>query len=164
MWQRLQESVVWALLAAPKGTLNGKAIAQLFEAAINEELKCAIAAVIHETRPPNIEEWLITAVSDSRSRASRSLLASAMAKMAPSDQAIPVLMAIFDDAPLAAVHPLGKVGAEDERMFLASKLPTATGPLRREIRQAIARIERRLAKTHPNGRGQRVHHSNSESL
>ena len=65
--------------------------------------------------------------------------------MLPRDRAMPVLLEVFHDDPLAAVHPLGKVGDSGVRDILAAKLPTATGPLRREIRQAIARIERRLA-------------------
>ncbi|MBC7815986.1 MAG: hypothetical protein IAG10_03700 [Planctomycetaceae bacterium] len=155
--RRLQESVAWALLAARSGTLDGAALAELFDAATNDDLKRAIAAVIHQTRPRNIDEWLIAAVRDRRSGASSAIggLAAAVAKMLPPERAIPVLLEVFQDAPLAAVHPLGKVGTENERAFLASKLPTATGPLRRELRQAIARIARRLAKKHPTGRGRR---------
>ncbi|MFM9960565.1 MAG: hypothetical protein ACKV2Q_05000 [Planctomycetaceae bacterium] len=144
--RRLQESVAWALLAARSGTLDGAVLAELFDAATNDELKRAIASVINQTRPRNIDEWLIAAVRDRRSGDSRNLLAAAVAKMLPPERARRVLIEVFHEAPLAAVHPLGKVGAENERAFLASKLPTATGPLRRELRQAIARITRRLAK------------------
>lgn len=144
--RRLQESVAWVLLAAPKGTLDGAKLSELFDAATNDELKRAIASVIHQTRPRNIDEWLIAAVRDRRSRDSRNLLAAAAAKMLPPERAAPVLLEVFHDAPLAAVHPLGKVGDSNVHDVLAAALPTATGPLRRELRQAIARIERRLAK------------------
>ncbi len=143
---RLQESVAWALLAAPKGTLAGPVLAELFDTATNDELKWAIASVINQTRPRNVEEWLIEAIRDRHSGAARNLLASAIAKMIPPEQAVPVLIEVFAEAPLAAVHPLAKVGGDDVREFLAAKLPTATGPLRREIRQALAHIDRRLTK------------------
>lgn len=143
--RKLQESVMWVLLAAPKGTLSGTTLAELFDAA-NDELKRAIAAVVHQTRPRDIVEWLIAAVHDRRSENARSLLAAAVAKMLPVERATPVLIEVFRDAPLAAVHPLGMVGDRCVRDFLSAKQPTATGPLRRELRQAIARIDRRLAK------------------
>ena len=143
---RLQESVAWALLAAPPETLDGPALAELFDTATGDELKWAIASVINQTRPRNIEPWLIDAVRDRRAGDARNLLASAVAKMLPPDRAVPVLIAVFAEAPLLAVHPLGKVGGEPEREFLAAKLSSASGPLRREIRQAIALIDRRLAK------------------
>ena len=44
---RSQESVAWALLAAPKGTLDGAKLAALFDAAASDDLKHALAAVIH---------------------------------------------------------------------------------------------------------------------
>ena len=164
---RLQESVAWALLAARPGTLDGAALAELFDAVADassvrrqatgcaaagsvghdDDLKRAIASVINQTRPRNIDEWLLVAVRDRRSGASRNLLAAAVAKMLPPERAVPALIEVFHDAPLAAVHPLGKVGDRNVRDTLAAALPTATGPLRRELRQAIARIERRLAKT-----------------
>ncbi len=144
--RRLQESVAWALLAAPQGILDGMVLAELFDSATNEELQRAIASVINQTRPRNIEEWLIEAVRDRRAGASRNLLAMAVAKMLPPERAVPVLIEVFHDAPLAAVHPLGTVGRENEREFLAAQLSSASGPLRREIRQAIALIDRRLAK------------------
>ncbi len=146
--RRLQESVVWALLAVRSGTLDGAALAELFDAATNDDLKRAIAAVIHQTRPRNIDEWLLATVRDRRPGASsaRGGLAAAVAKMLPPERAVPVLLEVFHDAPLATVHPLGKVGDNSVRDILAAALPTATGSLRRELRQAIARIERRLAK------------------
>ena len=144
--RRLQESVAWALLAARSGTLDGAVLAELFDATTNNDLRRAIASVINQTRPRNIDEWLVAAVRDGRSRDSHNLLAAAVAKMLPPERAVPVLIEVFHDAPLAAVHPLGKVGDGTVRDVLVAALPTATGPLRRELRQAIARIERRLAK------------------
>lgn len=144
--RRLQESVAWALLAARSGALDGAALAELFDAATDDDLKRAIASVIHQTRPRNIDEWLLVAVRDRRSGAACNQLAASVAKMIPAGRAIPALLEVFEDEPLAAVHPLGKVGDHDVREVLAAALPTATGPLRRELRQAIARIERRLAK------------------
>lgn len=144
--RRLQESVAWVLLAAPKGTLDGAKLSELFDATTNDDLRRAIASVINQTRPRNIDEWLLAAVRDQRSGDSRNLLAAAVAKMLPLERAVPVLLEVFRDVPLAAVHPLGKVGDASVRDVLAAVLPTATGPLRRELRQAIARIERRLAK------------------
>src|SRR5262245_55647938 len=61
---RLQESVAWALLAAPKGTLDGTKLAELFDAATSDALKHALAAVIHQTRLRNLDEWLLAAVRD----------------------------------------------------------------------------------------------------
>lgn len=144
--RRLQESVAWALLAARSGTLDGAVLAELFDATTNDDLKRAIASVIHQTRPQNIDEWLLAVVRDRRSGASRNLLAAAVAKMLPPERAVPALLEVFQDAPLAAVHPLGKVGDGRVGDILAEALPTATGPLRRELRQAIARIERRIVK------------------
>ena len=82
---RLQESVAWALLAAPKGTLDGPALAELFDTATSDELKRAIASVINQARPGNIEAWLIDAVQDRRAGDARNLLASAVAKMLSPD-------------------------------------------------------------------------------
>ena len=144
--RRLQESVAWALLAAPQGMVDGAVLIPLFDATTNEELKRAIASVINQTRPRNIDEWLLEVVRDRRAGASRNLLAAAVAKMLPPERAVPVLLEVFQDAPLAAVHPLGKVGDSRVRDFLVAQQPGATGPLRRELRQANARIERRLAK------------------
>lgn len=144
--RRLQEPVAWALLAARKGTLDGAKLGELFDSATNDDLKRAIASVIHQARPRNIDEWLLAAVRDRRSGVSRNLLAAAAAKMLPPERAVPALLEVFHDAPLAVVHPLGKVGDARVRDVLAAALPTATGPLRRELRQAIARIERRFAK------------------
>ena len=145
--RRLQESVAWALLAARSGTLDGAALAELFDSTTDDDLKRAVASVIHQTRPRNIDEWLLAAVRDRRSGASPNLLAAAVAKMMPPERAVPVLLEVFQDAPLAAVHPLGKVGDRSVRDVLAAVLPTAIGPLRRELRQAMARIKRRMAKT-----------------
>ncbi len=144
--RRLQESVVWALLAVRKGTLDGAKLSELFDSATNDDLKRAIASVIQQTRPRNIEEWLLLAVRDRRSGNSRHLLAAAVSKMLPPERARPVLVEAFQNAPLAIVHALGKVGDESVRAFFVSQLPTATGPLQRELRQAISRIERQLEK------------------
>ena len=108
--RRLQESVMWALLSAPTGSLDGVALTELFDATEHDELKWAIAAVINQTRPQHVDEWLMTAVCDPRSGAARNHLASAIAKMVSPEQARPVLLELFCDAPLAAVHPLSKVG------------------------------------------------------
>lgn len=143
---QFQESVAWALLGAPQGMLDGAVLGQLFDAATDEGLKWAIASVINQTRPQNIELWLLDAVSNRQSGASRNLLAAAIAKMVALERAVPVLMEVFHDAPLAAVHPLGKLGDSHVKEFLIAQQPNATGPLRRELRQAIARIERRLEK------------------
>ena len=170
--RRLQESVAWALLAARSGTLDGAALAELFDTVADaagvrqqetgcadagsvghdDDLKRAIASVINQTRPRNIDEWLIAVVRDRRSGASRNLLAAAVAKMLPPERAVPVLLKVFHEAPLAAVHPLGKVGDSSVREFLAAQQPSATGSLRRELRQAIARIDRRLEKRRRAGR------------
>lgn len=166
---RLRESVAWALLAAPKGTLDGAKLAELFDSANvadaasvrmtqagktdassvghEADLRYAIAAVIHQTRPKNIDQWLLAAVRDRRAGNARRHLAAALAKMVSAENAIPVLLEVFQDAPLAAVHPLGTIGDLRVRDFLIAQQPAATGPLRRELRQAIARIERRLAKS-----------------
>lgn len=144
--RRLQELVAWVLLAARKGTLDGAKLSELFDSATSGDLKRAIASVIHQTRPRNIDEWLLSAVRDQRSGDSRNLLAAAIANVVRAERAVPVLLEVFHDAPLAAVHPLGKVGDARVRDVLAEALLTATGPLRRELRQAIARIERRLSK------------------
>jgi hypothetical protein len=143
---RSQESVAWALLAAPKGTLDGAKLAALFDAAASDDLKHALAAVIHQTRPRNLDEWLLAAVRDRSSGTARSHLAAAVSKMLPPERAIPALLEVFADAPLAAAHPLGKIGDARVQEILVTALTTATGPLRRELRQAIARIKRRLAK------------------
>jgi len=143
---RLQESVAWALLGAPQGMLDGAVLGQLFDSAKDEDLKWAIASVINQTRPQNIESWLLDAVRNRQAGASRNLLAAAIAKMVAPDRAVPVLMEVFRDAPLAVVHPLGKLGNSHVKEFLIAQQPNATGPLRRELRQAIARIERRLEK------------------
>ena len=142
---RLQESVAWALLGAPKGTLDGTALAAVFDAATSDKLKHAIAVVINQTRPRNIDEWLLGAIRDCRAGHARGLLAAAIAKMLPPERAVPVLMEVFHEAPLAVVHPLGKVGDGRVQEALAARLLTVNGPLRRELRQAISRIERRLA-------------------
>lgn len=151
--RRLQESVAWALLAAPKGTLDGAKLSELFDSATNDDLKRALASVIHQTRPRNIDEWLLGAVRDRRSGDSLNLLAGAVAKMLPPERAVPVLLDVFENVPLAVVHPLGKVGDARVRDALAAALTTATGPLRRELRQAIARIERRSEKISRKTRG-----------
>ena len=96
--QRLQEAVAWALLAAPKGTLDGPVLAQLFDTATNDELRWAIASVINRTRPRNVEAWLIDAVRDRRAGDARKLLASAIAKMVPPERARPALIAAFAEA------------------------------------------------------------------
>lgn len=144
--RRLQESVAWVLLTAPKGMLDGAKLGELFDSATHDDLKRALAAVIHQTRPRNIDEWLIAAVCDRRSGTARHPLALAVATMLPPERVVPVLLEVFRDEPLAAVHPLGKVGDARVRDILSAALPTANGPLRRELRQAIARIERRLEK------------------
>lgn len=143
----LQESVAWVLLAVPKRSLDGRLLIPIFDTTKNDQLKWALADVIEQTRPQNIEDWLLVSVRDRRSGSARNLLASAVAKMLPAERAVPVLLEVFGDVPLAAAHSLGKVGDSSVRDFLIVQQPSATGPLRRELRQAIARIERRLAKT-----------------
>ena len=145
--RRHQESVAWALLGAPQGMLDGAVLGKLFDSVTDEGLKWAIASVINQTRPQNIETWLLNAVRNRQAGASRNLLAAAIAKMVTPERAVPVLMEVFRDVPLAAVHPLGKLGDSHVKEFLIAQQPNATGPLRRELRQAIARIKRRLAKS-----------------
>ncbi len=149
---QLQEAAAWALLAVPKRSLDGRLLAPLFDTTKNDQLKWALADVIEQTRPRNIEDWLLVAIRDRRSGSARNLLASAVAKMLPAERAVPVLLEVFEDVPLAAAHSLGKVGDSSVRDVLAAALPTATGPLRRELRQAISRIERRLAKARQSGK------------
>lgn len=141
-----QEAVTWTLLAAPQCAVDGIAIANLYDTTPSIPLKAALAAVIHQTRPRGIDEWLASAVSECHSETARNFLAAAIAKTQPAERAIPVLLKVFEVTPLAAVHPLAKIGSLEVRDVLAAKLPSATGPLRREIRQAIARIERRITK------------------
>lgn len=145
--RRHQESVAWALLGASRGMLDGPVLGQLFDSATDEGLKWAIASVINQTRPQNIESWLLDAVKNQQTGTSRNLLAAAIAKMVSAERAVPVLLDVFHDSPLAAVHPLGKLGDSRVKEFLIAQQPTATGPLRRELRQAIARIKRRLEKS-----------------
>ncbi len=144
---RLQETIAWSLLAARKRTLDGSCLAAMFDETSNSELKTALAAVFNQTGPLNSTDWLMTTLGRTESVAARNLLASAISKWLPVERSLPALLSIFDVAPLAVVHPLGKVGGGEVRDLLASQLATATGPLRRELRQAIKRIERRLAKT-----------------
>ena len=146
---RLQETVAWSLLAARKRMLDGRRLAALFDETSNAEMKTALAAVFNQTGPLNSDDWLIAALGRTASVAARNLLASAIAKWLPVEKSVPTLLSIFDQAPLAVVHPLGKVGGEEVREVLRHRLATATGPLRRELRQAIKRIERRLAKSQP---------------
>lgn len=148
-----QQWAAWALLAMPKRSIDGRLLTPIFDTTTNDELKWALADVIDQTRPRNIEDWLIVAIRDRRSGSARNLLASAVAKMVPAERAVPVLLEVFEDVPLAAVHSLGKMGDSSVRDFLVTQQPSATGPLRRELRQAIARIERRLAKTLRKARG-----------
>lgn len=144
--RRLQESVAWALLAARSGTLDGAALAELFDAATNDELKRAIASVINQTRPRNIDEWLIAAVRDRRSGDSRNLLAAAVAKMLLPERAVPVLLDVFRDAALG-----GRASARQSRGQRRARRSRGGGfngdwSFAARLRQAIARIERRLAK------------------
>ena len=135
------------MLTARKRTLDGRCLAALFDETSNAELKTALAAVFNQAGPLHSADWLMAALRRTESVAAQNLLASAIAKWLPAEQSLPALLSIFDQVPLAVVHPLGKVGGEEVREVLKLRLATATGPLRRELRQSIKRIERRLAKS-----------------
>lgn len=128
--RRLQESVAWALLAARSGTLDGAALAELFDAATNDELKRAIASVINQTRPRNIDEWLIAAVRDRRSGTHAICWRQQSRRCCcPNEQSRCFWMSFATRRWRPCIRS-AKSGTAACETFSRRALPTATGPLR----------------------------------
>ena len=143
---KVQEMMTWQLLAAPRRSLDGRFLTALYDSTCNDQLKWVIADVIEQTQPSDVEAWLPQAIQNWRSGNARILLASAITKMLPTAQAIPILVTVFDDILLGAADALGKIGDRDSLSFLSSKLLLASGVNKRAIQKAITRIENRLRK------------------
>jgi len=69
------------------------------------------------------------------------MLALAVARHAPRDQALSALENVFDELPGHAAIALAEIGGPEQAALLRTKLEQATGWVADEIRKAMRKIE-----------------------
>lgn len=155
------EMLIRALSAAPKRSFNGSVLAERFDRAEypDDELRWVIANTIEAALPTHVTEWVARTIQISRYEATKGLLCEALVKMMPKEEALPIVLSVFDQCPESAAVLLRKFGTVEHLEFLRSQesiyiekasserkgtLPYNAARLAlREIQKAIAQIRRR---------------------
>jgi hypothetical protein len=113
--QDVQEIMVRAL-GGTKKPFDGKPLIDLFEKAgkyfKGDSLQWAIANIIYIGKVENINEWVVEALKNKKYGGARDMLCYAVAKMLPAEEAIPLLISIYDQLSITATAALGKVAKD----------------------------------------------------
>jgi hypothetical protein len=147
---RLQVTIASLLLSA-KNEFSGEPLARAFEATESNEVRWQIADTIARTRPTGLTQWVVDAFTNPKFGRSREMLAVAVARLAPKEQANSALKRMFVEFPLHVPLGLAETGEYGELEFLKSHLREASGASEKEIRKAIRSIEKRLGEHNTRG-------------
>lgn len=155
------EMTVRSLAASRKRSFDGTVLAERFDKAefAGNGIRWVIANTIESALPRNITEWVLRTVQTSRYREPKGFLCSALVKMLPKEQALPVLISVFDECPSWIAGILRRHGGAEHVDFLKSKeiMYTEKAPQEKkgtfnynaaklalkEIRKAIAALEKK---------------------
>jgi len=141
----LQEGVVRALAAAA-APFDGRPLVRLFEETDSHSLRWAIANTMAYGRPYGIADWILGVLRRPTIGKAREMLALAAARLAPPEQANPVLLELIDELPGHVAMALAESGGRQELAVLEQPRPAVARWVGREIERAIRKIRRRLAK------------------
>jgi hypothetical protein len=144
--RRFQEAIV-ATLGHATVPMSAGELTRLFDLSTDENLRWTIANTLAEAETDAPEEWLVERVKEASSGRGREMLVLAVARRLQRDRALPVVRSVFPSlAPLAALA-LGEIGTEEDLAFLkVAGDEQGEAWVRREIKKAIAKIERRLKR------------------
>lgn len=142
----LAESIARALGAAGEA-FDPTPLTKLFEQSASDSLRWAIANTFAELRPLRLKQWLRQAAIDRRNGKAREMLALAVARTLPAAEACQVLTSLFEDMPGHVAKALAECGGPVERAFLRAAAARTNGWARKEISDAIKRIDLRIAKS-----------------
>lgn len=153
---RVKDAIV-RLLACPSTPYNGTMLTELFDATLKidldkeelrtgiyiSDLRWSIANTIAEARPIGISEWVAEKVRDPSLGKSKEMLLVALARLLPSQVAIPLLKEAFTEYPVHTALALSEIGEESEVSFLRENLASVDRSVRESIVSSIRHIEKR---------------------
>jgi hypothetical protein len=96
-----------------------------------------------EAQPIGLESWLAQAIGNPAYGKAREMLALAVARHVPREEAIPILLDVLEDLPGHVAMALGKIGDVRVLEALESQRAVTSGWTRKEIDKAMRSIERR---------------------
>jgi hypothetical protein len=141
----IQESLVRALGAA-RAPFDVQPLLRLFEETNSEALRWAIANTFAEVRPLVIRDWLLRALQSPATGRAREMLALAVARTSPAEEANRALLGLIEELPGHVAIALGESGGPKELALLQAHLPKTKGWVKKEIEKAMRKIAKRLAE------------------
>lgn len=139
----LQESIVREL-ASVQEPFDVRPLLQLFERTTSDSLRWAIANTLAELRPLDARDWVINALGTSKYGRAREMLLLALARIAPSSVANPVLVTYLEEMPGHVALGLAESGGRLEAELLERQARTEHGWVLQELTRAISMIGTRL--------------------
>jgi hypothetical protein len=140
---RLKESIIRALGAA-KEPFDGRPLVDVFLNDKSGTLRWPIANTMAYARPFGVTDWIVEAVKNRRFGSARQMLMLALARLAPAELALPVLLSVLDELPGHVAIALGEVGGASELGALRSRIGNVSKWEQAEFLKAICKIESRL--------------------
>lgn len=142
---RFKGPLISALGAADK-PFDGRPLVHCFERdKYDSLLRWPIANTMALARPFGISEWLETAVTNPLFGNARQMLVLALARLAPRETSLPILVPLLDELPGHVASALAEVGGATELKELQARARTVDKDWEREaIADAIRTIAKRL--------------------
>jgi hypothetical protein len=133
-------------LHKPRNPFHGGPLVEFFErpASDVEDIRWNVGYTIAQARPYGISQWIIDTLKNSALGSCREWLAIAAARIAPGEDANPVLRQVFHELPDFAAEALGISGTEEDMHFLTSQLSARKGRTKKAIERAIKKIGKRV--------------------
>jgi hypothetical protein len=140
---RVKESLIRSLGAA-REPFDGRLLVESFLHDTSETLRWPIANTMAEARPFGVADWLVEAVKKRSFGNARGMLVIALARLAPTETSLLVLLSVLDQLPGYVATAFGEVGGVAQLNALHSRMDNVQGWEKAEFLKAIRKIESRL--------------------
>lgn len=141
----LQDLIVRGL-AYVEEPFDVRPLLALFEQTSSESLRCVIANTLAELRPLNVVEWVSQALNNREYGRAREMLPLALARIAPNNVANAILLEHLEEMPGHVALGLAESGCDAEKEAMKRKALSEKGWVRRELKRAVNRIEKRSSQ------------------
>lgn len=134
-------------LHKPRKPFHGGPLVEFFERPSSdvEDVRWNVGYTIAQSRPYGISQWIVDSLKNSDLGSCREWLAIAAARIAPRDDANPVLRQVFNELPDFSAEALGISGTEEDMHFLTLQLSARKGRTKKSIEKAIKKIGKRVS-------------------
>lgn len=133
---KVLEGIVRAL-GAPQAPYNGTNLVMIFEKTESQMLRWVIANTIAEARPTHINDWLTSAVQETKYGKAREMLIVAVARMVEKEVAITILKQCANDFPGYVAKAFSECGNRSHIDFLNGLKSGSNSWERQEIENAV---------------------------